>query len=87
MVSIIFVDDMPESTDKAQAAFRAVCDRHGISCAITSTTTAESFLACVAKHDYDVYVIGWSGLCVASIRWKRLHSCRSMWGTGTLRFS
>lgn len=57
MVSIIFVDDMPESTDKAQAAFRAVCDRHGISCAITSTTTAESFLACVAKHDYDVYVI------------------------------
>lgn len=57
MVSIIFVDDMPESTDKAQAAFRAVCDRHGISCAITSTTTAEGFLACVAKHDYDVYVI------------------------------
>ena len=30
MLNIIFVDDLPISTDKAQAAFRAICDRYGI---------------------------------------------------------
>jgi len=32
MLNIIFVDDLPISTDKAQAAFRAICDRYGITC-------------------------------------------------------
>lgn len=57
MLNIIFVDDLPISTDKAQAAFRAICDRYGITCAITVKNAAESFLACVTKQDYDIYVI------------------------------
>jgi hypothetical protein len=57
MLNIIFVDDLPISTDKAQAAFVAICDRYGITCAITVKNAAESFLACVAKQDYDIYVI------------------------------
>lgn len=57
MLNIIFVDDLPISTDKAQAAFRAICDRYGITCAITVKNAAESFLACATKQDYDIYVI------------------------------
>ena len=57
MLNIIFVDDLPVATERAQAAFRAICDRYGITCAITIKDTAEGFLACVAKQDYDIYVI------------------------------
>lgn len=57
MLNIIFVDDLPISTDKAQAAFRAICDRYGITCAITVKNATESFLACATKQDYDIYVI------------------------------
>lgn len=57
MLNIIFVDDLPVATERAQAAFRAICDRYGITCAITVKDTAEGFLACVTKQDYDIYVI------------------------------
>lgn len=57
MISIIFVDDLPISTKRAQEAFRAVSDRYGITCAITVTDTVEGFLACVARQDYDIYII------------------------------
>ena len=30
MLNIIFVDDLPVATERAQAAFRAICDRYGI---------------------------------------------------------
>lgn len=57
MLNIIFVDDLPVSTERAQAAFRAICKHYGITCTITVKDAAEGFLACVAKQDYDIYVI------------------------------
>lgn len=54
MLNIIFVDDLPVATERAQAAFRAICDRYGITCAITVKNAAESFLAWAEPQNFSV---------------------------------
>ena len=50
MLNIIFVDDLPVATERAQAAFRAICDRYGI----TVKNAAESFLAWAEPQNFSV---------------------------------
>jgi len=54
MLNIIFVDDLPVATERAQAAFRAICDRYGITCTITVKDTTEGFLAWAEPQNFSV---------------------------------